>query len=127
MTLPRNNSLTRRGLDTRMATTALGFDGYYISEQLGIVRGICVRSRSVFGLVGAKFQMVFGGDITILTALCERVRTEAFDIMIAHADRLGANAVIGVRYDATEVMRGVSEVLCYGTAVIAEPLPDEHA
>ncbi|MGH7592060.1 MAG: YbjQ family protein [Gemmatimonadales bacterium] len=127
MTLPRNHSIARRGLDARMTTTALGFDGYYITEQLGIVRGICVRSRSVVGMFGANLQMLFGGDITILTALCERVRTESFNIMIAHADRLGANGVIGVRYDATEIMRGVSEVLCYGTAVIVEPLSDEHA
>jgi uncharacterized protein YbjQ (UPF0145 family) len=115
-------------MDARMTTTAPGFDGYYVAEQLGIVRGICVRSRSVVGNFAANLQRFFGGDITVLTRLCEDARRDAFEIMIAHADRVGANAIIGVRYDATEIMQGVTEVLCYGTAVILEPLPaGEHA
>lgn len=113
-------AVTQRGLDSRMATTALAVDGFYVTEQLGIVRGISVRSRSIVGTFAAGLQTIFGGDITILTRLCEGTRRDAFEIMIAHADRLGANAVIGVRYDATEIMRGVTEVLCYGTAVVLE-------
>ncbi|MFI5236119.1 MAG: YbjQ family protein [Gemmatimonadales bacterium] len=112
--------MTQRGLDPRMATTALAVDGFFVTEQLGIVRGISVRSRSIVGTFAAGLQTIFGGDITILTRLCEGTRRDAFEIMIAHADRLGANAVIGVRYDATEIMRGVTEVLCYGTAVVIE-------
>jgi len=92
-------------------------EGHEIQETLGIVRGIIVRSRSVFGTIGASFQTLMGGNITLLTDLCERTRSDAFAQMIQHAEELGANAVICVRYDATEVMTGVSEVLCYGTAV----------
>ncbi|HEU5357932.1 MAG TPA: YbjQ family protein [Gemmatimonadales bacterium] len=117
----------RRGIDARMTTTAMGFDGYYVGEQYGVVRGVSVRSRSIVGNFAAKLQQVFGGDITILTRLCESARQDAFEIMLAHAERLGANAVIGVRYDATEIMAGVTEVLCYGTAVAVEPLPAEPA
>ena len=117
----------RRGIDARMTTTAMGFDGYYVGEQFGVVRGVSVRSRSIVGNFAAKLQQVFGGDITILTRLCESARLDAFEIMLAHAERLGANAVIGVRYDATEIMMGVTEVLCYGTAVAVEPLPEEAA
>ncbi|MCC6317975.1 MAG: YbjQ family protein [Gemmatimonadaceae bacterium] len=92
-------------------------DGHRIEETLGVVRGIVVRSRSVFGTIGAALQTIRGGNITLLTELCERARADAFAQMISHAEELGANAVICVRYDATEVMQGVSEVLCYGTAV----------
>lgn len=114
-------ALTPRGIDPRMTTTAMGFDGYYVADNLGVVRGVTVRSRSIVGNVGAALQRIFGGDITILTELCERARHDAFEILLAHAERLGANGVIGVRYDATEIMAGVTEVLCYGTAVVLEP------
>ena len=87
---------------------------------LGLVRGVTVRSRSLFGTIGAKVETLFGGHISMLTTLCERARAEAFDILMAHAQRVGANAVLGIRYDATEIMSGVTEVLCYGTAVIVE-------
>jgi uncharacterized protein YbjQ (UPF0145 family) len=106
-----------------MVTMAQGLDGYVVEETLGVVRGIVVRSRSVVGLIGARLQTVFGGNITILTELCERARADAFAQMIGHAEMLGANAVLCVRYDATEIMQGVSEVLCYGTAVRAAPAP----
>lgn len=107
-----------------MTTTAFTLDGYRVEQTLGIVRGIIVRSRSVFGTIGAGLQTLVGGDITLFTDLCEKTRNDAFDRMLEHAAALGANAVIGVRYDATEVMAGLTEVLCYGTAVIAEP---DHA
>jgi uncharacterized protein YbjQ (UPF0145 family) len=100
-----------------LVTMAMHLDGHQIDETLGIVRGIVVRSRSVFGTIGAALQTIRGGNITLLTDLCERARADAFAQMIGHAEELGANAVICVRYDATEVMQGVSEVLCYGTAV----------
>src|SRR5215475_13609987 len=101
-----------------MVTTQFELDGYRITRTIGVVRGITVRSRSVFGTIGAGFQTLVGGNITLLTTLCERTRAEAFDLMCEHAQALGATAVVGVRYDATEVMRGVTEVLCYGTAVV---------
>ena len=104
-----------------IATTAFYFDGYDIVQTFGIVRGIVVRSRSVFGTLGAVFQAVRGGDISLLTQLCERTRADAYASMVGHAEALGANAVIAVRYDATEIMSGVSEVLCYGTAVRIAP------
>ena len=104
-----------------MVTTAFELDGYRIVRNLGVVRGIVVRSRSVFGTIGAGLQTLVGGDITLLTNLCEKTRADAFERMSAHAAELGANAVIGMRYDATEVMSGVTEVLAYGTAVIVEP------
>lgn len=103
-----------------MTTTAFELDGYRITRNLGIVRGITVRSRSIFGTIGGSLQTLFGGNISLFTDLCEKTRAEAFDMMINNAQKLGANAVIGVRYDATELMSGVSEVLCYGTAVIVE-------
>src|SRR5690242_9384227 len=103
-----------------MVTTAFELDGYRVTRNLGVVRGITVRSRSVFGTIGAGLQTLVGGNITILTELCEKARSEAFEIMIQHASELGANAIIGARYDATEVMQGVTEVLAYGTAVIVE-------
>jgi uncharacterized protein YbjQ (UPF0145 family) len=108
-----------------LTTTAFTIDGYQVVESLGVVRGISVRSRNIFGTIGAGFQTLIGGNITLLTSLCEKARADAFDIMLAHAQRRGANAVIGVRYDATEIMSGVSEVLCYGTAVVLEPLPHQ--
>ena len=108
-------------MDQRMTTTAFTLDGYRVVETLGIVRGITVRSRSVVGNIGAALQTLVGGNITILTELCEHARLEAFETLLAHAEEMGANAVIGIRYDATEIMRGVSEVLCYGTAAVVEP------
>jgi uncharacterized protein YbjQ (UPF0145 family) len=107
-------------IDPRFTTTAFQLDGYRITQTLGVVRGITVRSRSVFGTVGAKFQTIFGGNITMLTRLCEAAREEAYSILLLHAEELGANAIIGVRYDAGELMPGVTEVLCYGTAVVIE-------
>jgi uncharacterized protein YbjQ (UPF0145 family) len=100
-----------------VTTTANSIDGYRVTRTLGIVRGITVRSRSVVGQIGVKFQQFFGGDITLLQELCERARADAFSIAVDHARSLGANAMIAVRYDATELMAGVTEVLCYGTAV----------
>ena len=106
----------------QMVTTAFVLDGYRITRNLGVVRGITVRSRSIFGTIGAGFQTLVGGNISIYTKLCEQTRVEAFDIMIQHASEIGANAIIGVRYDATEIGPGVTEVLAYGTAVVVEPL-----
>ena len=109
-------------MSAELTTTAFTIDGYRIIRSLGVVRGISVRSRSVVGTIGAKIETLFGGNIALLTTLCEKTRREAFEIMLEHAQGLGANAVIGVRYDATELMPGVSEVLCYGTAVVVEPV-----
>jgi uncharacterized protein YbjQ (UPF0145 family) len=103
-----------------MTTTANALDGYRTTRTLGVVRGITVRSRSVLGSIGASLQTLVGGNITLLTELCETARGEAFELMLTHAQEVGANAVIAVRYDATEVMSGVTEVLCYGTAVTVE-------
>jgi len=103
-----------------MTTTAFTLDGYQIERNLGVVRGITVRSRSIFGTIGGSLQTLFGGNISLFTTLCERTRAEAFNMMAQHAQELGANAIIGIRYDATELMQGVSEVLCYGTAVVVE-------
>ena len=102
-------------------TTNPTLTGYRITKELGTVRGITVRSRSVIGNIGAGIQTLFGGDITLYTELCERARSDAYDRMCAAAANLGANAIVGLRYDATEVMAGVTEVLCYGTAVIVTP------
>ena len=107
-------------VDHSMVTTAFTLDGYTIERNLGMVRGIIVRSRSIFGTVGASLQTLVGGDITLFTKLCEETRGHAFERMTQHAAEMGANAIIGVRYDATEVMQGVTEVLCYGTAVVAK-------
>ncbi len=104
-------------MDTKLITTALEIPGYKIVENCGIVRGIVVRSRSVFGNIGAAFQTLVGGNITIYETLCEKTRKEAFELMAQHAGELGANAIISMRYDANEVMQGVTEVLAYGTAV----------
>ena len=110
------------GVAHDMVTTAFELDGYRVVSSLGVVRGIVVRSRSVVGSIGAALQTLVGGNITILTSLCEQTRGQAFELMLAHASELGANAVIGARYDATEIMSGVTEVLAYGTAVVAEPV-----
>jgi uncharacterized protein YbjQ (UPF0145 family) len=104
-----------------MVTTQFELDGFHVTRTLGVVRGIVVRSRSIFGTIGAGLQTLVGGNITLLTNLCEKTRQEAFDLMLQHAAELGANAVVGARYDATEVMQGVTEVLAYGTAVFVEP------
>ena len=101
-----------------MTTTAFTLDGYRIVETKGVVRGVVVRSRSVIGTIGAGLQTLVGGNITLFTQLCERTREDAFQLMLEHARQQGANAVIGIRDDATEVMGGVTEVLCYGTAVV---------
>jgi uncharacterized protein YbjQ (UPF0145 family) len=103
-----------------MVTTAFSLDGYAVERNIGIVRGIIVRSRSIFGTLGASLQTMVGGDITLFTNLCEETRAHAYQRMAEHAAQLGANAVVGVRYDATEVMQGVTEVLCYGTAVVVK-------
>lgn len=105
----------------QMTTTAFTIEGYRIVKSFGVVRGITVRSRSVFGTIGASLQTIVGGNITLFSELCEQTRSEAFEMMVNHAVERGANAVIGVRYDATEIMQGVTEVLCYGTAVVVEP------
>ncbi len=110
-------------IEHSMVTTAFTLDGYTIQRNLGLVRGIIVRSRSIVGTIGASLQTLIGGNITLLTDLCERTREHAFDLMLQHAAELGANAVIGMRYDATEVMQGVTEVLAYGTAVYVEKNP----
>lgn len=107
-------------METHLVTTALEIPGYKITKNLGIVRGIIVRSRSVFGNIGAGFQALVGGNITIYTNLCEKARNDAFELMMQHARDLGANAVISMRYDANEVMNGITEVLAYGTAVLVE-------
>ena len=103
-------------------TTQFELDGYRVVKTLGVVRGIIVRSRSVIGTIGASLQTLVGGNITILTELCEKTRNDAFELMLQHAAELGANAVVGMRYDATEIMQGVTEVLAYGTAVVVEPI-----
>ena len=105
-----------------LTTTAFDLPGYRITKSFGVVRGIIVRSRSIVGNIGASIQSIFGGNISLYTSLCERARDDAFQQMLAHAGGLGANAVIGVRYDATEIGAGITEVLCYGTAVFVEPV-----
>ena len=103
-----------------MVTTALELPNHRIVRNLGVVRGITVRSRSVFGTIGASLQTLVGGNITLYTSLCEKTRAEAFDLMVQHANEMGANAIVNIRYDATEIMQGVTEVLAYGTAVYVE-------
>lgn len=110
-------------IQSQWVTTAFGFEGYRITANRGVVRGITVRSRSVIGSIGASIQTLFGGNITLYTTLCERAREEAFDIMVQHGAQVGANAIIGMRYDANEIAQGVTEVLAYGTAVVIEPVP----
>jgi uncharacterized protein YbjQ (UPF0145 family) len=103
-----------------MTSTTFNIEGYKVTKQLGVVRGITVRSRSIFGTIGGALQTLVGGNISLFTELCEKTRGEAFEIMVDHAQQIGANAIIGIRYDTTEVMDGVTEVLCYGTAVVVE-------
>lgn len=107
-------------VEPMMVTTAMELPGYRIVRNFGIVRGIIVRSRSLLGSIGAGLQTIIGGNITLLTELCENTREEAYELMLQHAAQHGANAVVAMRYDATEVMQGVTEVLAYGTAVIVE-------
>src|SRR5436309_10075000 len=107
-------------MEHSLTTTAFTLDGYRVVRNLGVVRGIMVRSRSIFGTIGGSLQTLIGGNISLFTSLCEKTRNEAFELMLEHARELGANAVVGIRYDATEVMNGVTEVLCYGTAVLVE-------
>ena len=109
-------------MDHSMTTTAFILDGYSVVQNLGVVRGITVRSRSIFGTIGGSLQTLLGGNITLFTELCEKTRAEAFEMMVNHAEELGGNAVVGIRYDATELMQGVSEVLCYGTAVAVQSI-----
>ena len=104
-----------------MVTTAFTLDGYTVEQTIGVVRGIIVRSRSILGTMGASLQTLVGGDITLFTNLCEETRAHAYQRMAEHAAQKGANAILGVRYDATEIMQGVTEVLCYGTAVVVKP------
>src|ERR1700746_1240139 len=105
-----------RSVSHNMVTTQFEIDGFHVTRTLGLVRGIVVRSRSIFGTIGAGLQTIVGGNITLLSELCEKTREQAYELMMDHALQMGANAVIGVRYDATEVMQSVTEVLCYGTA-----------
>jgi uncharacterized protein YbjQ (UPF0145 family) len=107
-------------MDPKLVTTAFTLDGYRIVRDLGVVRGITVRSRSILGNIGAGIQTIFGGNISLLQELCEKTREEAFLLMMAHAAEHGANAIVGMRYDANDVMAGVTEVLAYGTAVVVE-------
>ncbi len=107
-------------MNTTLVTTTFDLPGFRVVRGLGVVRGITVRSRSVVGNMVGGLQTIFGGNITVYTELCEHARQEAFDLMMQHADQMGANAIIGVRYDANEVMDGVTEVLAYGTAVVVE-------
>ncbi len=107
-------------MDHSLVTTAFTLDGYRVVKQLGIVRGITVRSRSIIGNIGAGLQTLFGGNISLYQELCEKARMDAYEIMIQHAGQMGANAIIGMRYDANEVTAGVTEVLAYGTAVVVE-------
>jgi uncharacterized protein YbjQ (UPF0145 family) len=104
-----------------MTSTTFDITGHKIVANLGVIRGITVRSRSIFGTIGGSLQTLVGGNITLFTELCEKTRAEAFDMMVEHAAQIGANGIVGVRYDATEVLQGVTEVLCYGTAVVIEP------
>ncbi|QQR72224.1 MAG: YbjQ family protein [Holophagales bacterium] len=110
-------------MTSTMTSTTFDLPGHRIVRNLGVVRGITVRSRSILGTIGGSLQTLIGGNITLFTELCERTRAEAFDMLLRHAAELGANAVVGIRYDATEVLQGVSEVLCYGTAVVVEREP----
>jgi uncharacterized protein YbjQ (UPF0145 family) len=108
-------------MDNSMITTALELPGYRVTKNLGVVRGITVRSRSIVGNLIGGIHSLFGGNITVYTNLCEQARAETFQLMRQHAQSMNANAIIGMRYDATEIMAGLTEVLCYGTAVLVEP------
>lgn len=113
-------------MDHHLVTTTFELPGVTVSKNLGVVRGIIVRSRSVIGNFGAAIQQFFGGNISLYSSLCERARSDAYKLMIRHAEEVGANAIIGVRYDATEIGPGVTEVLCYGTAVLITPGPRDR-
>ena len=119
---PYEISTPRFSVSPQMVTTAFELPGYRVRQNLGVVRGIVVRSRNLFVNIGAVFNSMVGGNITAWTNLCEATRRDAFEIMIQHATELGANAIVGARYDATEVSSGATEVLAYGTAVVVEPL-----
>jgi uncharacterized protein YbjQ (UPF0145 family) len=119
--VPYAISPPRYSVSHQMVTTAFELPNYRVVQNLGVVRGIVVRSRNIFASIGASLQTIVGGNITVWTTLCEQTRSDAFDIMIQHATEIGANAVIGARYDTTELAQGVTEVLAYGTAVIVEP------
>ena len=118
---PYEVSPRRYSVSHQMATTAFELPNFRVTQSLGVVRGIVVRSRNVFATIGASLQTLVGGNITLWTKMCEETRSDAFDIMIQHASEIGANAIIGVRYDTTEISTGVTEVIAYGTAVIVEP------
>lgn len=120
--VPYAVSPPRYSVSHQMVTTAFDLPNYRIVQNLGVVRGIVVRSRNVFATIGASLQTIVGGNITVWSTLCEQTRNDAFDIMIQHATEIGANAIIGARYDTTELSQGVTEVLAYGTAVIVEPM-----
>ena len=120
--VPYEVSPPRYSVSHGMVTTAFEIPNYRVVQNLGVVRGIVVRSRNVFATIGAQLQTIVGGHITVWTTLCEQTRVDAFEIMIQHATEIGANAVIGARYDTTELSAGVTEVLAYGTAVVVEPL-----
>src|SRR5215211_1596821 len=117
---PYDISEPRFSVAPQMVTTAFELPGYRVRQNLGVVRGIVVRSRNIFVNIGAVFNQLVGGNITAWTNLCEQARLEAFEIMVQHATEVGANAIIGARYDATEIATGVTEVLAYGTAVVVE-------
>ena len=118
---PYEVSPRRYSVSHQMATTAFELPNFRITQNLGVVRGIVVRSRNMFATLGATFQTLVGGNITIWTKMCEETRSDAFDILIQHASEIGGNAIIGMRYDTTEISTGVTEVIAYGTAVIVEP------
>ena len=120
--VPYEVSPPRYSVSHGMVTTAFELPNYRVVQNLGVVRGIVVRSRNIFATIGASLQTIVGGNITVWTTLCEQTRVDAFDIMIQHATEIGANAIIGARYDTTELGQGVTEVLAYGTAVVVEPL-----
>jgi uncharacterized protein YbjQ (UPF0145 family) len=109
-------------MDKHLVTTGFDFQGYRVVKYLGVAKGIIVRSRSIFGNIGAGFQSLFGGNITLYTELCEQARDDAFNLMVTHAEDLGATAIIGMRYDANDVAQGITEVLAYGTAVVLEKI-----
>src|ERR1041385_9038177 len=119
--VPYSVSAPRYSVSHQMVTTAFEVPNHRVVQNLGVVRGIVVRSRNIFATIGASLQTIVGGNITVWTTLCEQTRVDAFDIMIQHATEIGANAIVGARYDTTELAQGVTEVLAYGTAVIVEP------
>ena len=123
---PYEVSPRRYQVSHQMATTAFELPNFRITQNLGVVRGIVVRSRNVFATIGASFQTLVGGNITLWTNMCEETRRDAFEIMIQHASEIGGNAIIGVRYDTTEISTGVTEVIAYGTAVIVEPTDSSY-